>query len=330
MSGRRRWFLALSLLLALMAWSGSARAAVGLISFDVAEVEQGIHVTWETGSEVNNLGFNLYRSVTPGSQGALLDFFPAAGGVGGAQYEYLDADVLPDTTYYYTLEALDVNGTGQYFGPLEITYQPAANATATPTFTFTPAPTSTSTATPTPTATSAPTITPLPTFTPAWTPTRTPTLAPGATYPPTSTPTPTATPTPPPTLTETAMPLSGQTALPNDAIATTPTLLSAAPTVITFSAPPTAAPLAPTPLAPTSSSSTVAVPAAAESGAPLAPPPVAVARNQPARPLAPTATPFPLLVTTRSSDAMLYVAGGFFFGALLLGAASLGIWRAFR
>jgi len=113
MSDWRRWLVALSCVLALIAWPGSARAAVGLISFDVEEVEEGIRVTWETGSEVNNLGFNLYRSVTPGSQGARLDFFPAAGGVGGAQYEYLDTDMLPDTTYYYTLEALDVNGTDE-------------------------------------------------------------------------------------------------------------------------------------------------------------------------------------------------------------------------
>ncbi len=324
----RSRLVALALFVSLCAWmvlvrSNDARAAVGLISFDVAEVEQGIHVTWETGSEVNNLGFNLYRSVTPGSQGALLDFFPAAGGVGGAQYEYLDADVLPDTTYYYTLEALDVNGTGQYFGPLEITYQPAANATATPTFTFTPAPTSTSTATPTftptPLATSAPTITPLPTFTPAWTPTWTPTLAPGATYPPTSTPAPTATPTPP---------LPGQTAPPPAASVATPP--PAAATAVAFSDVPPSDPFAPTPLQPTSPALLAAATPVADSGAPPAPPPVAVARNQPARPLAPTATPFPLLVTTRSSDAMLYVAGGFFFGALLLGAASLGIWRAFR
>jgi len=101
----------------------------------------------------------------------------------------------------------------------------------------------------------------------------------------------------------------------------------ALPPAAAFAVPPTVAPLAPT----SSALPTAAAPAAAAGdSAPLAPPPVAVARNQPARPLAPTATPFPLLVTTRSSDAMLYVAGGFFFGALLLGAASLGIWRAFR
>jgi hypothetical protein len=147
----RSRLIALVLLAGALVWAAlvrpnGARAAVGLISFDVEEVEEGIRVTWETGSEVNNLGFNLYRSVTPGSQGALLDFFPAAGGVGGAQYEYLDTDMLPDTTYYYTLEALDVNGTGQYFGPREITFQPAANATATAT--ASPTPTSTPTATP--------------------------------------------------------------------------------------------------------------------------------------------------------------------------------------
>ena len=323
MSGWRRWLVVLSCVLALTGWSGSARAAVGLMSFDVEEVEEGIRVIWETGSEVNNLGFNLYRSVTPGSPGALLDFFSASGGVGGAQYAYLDTDVLPDTTYYYTLEALDANGTGQSFGPREITYQPAANATATPTFTFTPLPTLTPTATPTftpaPTATPMPTITPLPTFTPAWTPTWTPTLAPGATYPPTSTFTPSPTSTPLPTSTNTPLPIQAAT----PAVAPT--------TVIAFSESPTAAPLAFTPLSPPSpplSDAAAATPTAV--GASPAPPSAAIARNQPARPLAPTATPSPLLASTRSSDAMLYVAGGFFFGALLLGAASLGIWRAFR
>ncbi len=101
-----------------------APLATALASFN-AEVQAGfVRLAWETVSEVNNTGFNVYRSDTEGGERMLLAFVPspAPGSTAGASYIYDDSTVKADQTYFYWVESVNVNGGTALFGPVSVTY----------------------------------------------------------------------------------------------------------------------------------------------------------------------------------------------------------------
>jgi|GEM_PF-865414 len=99
--------------------------AVKLTSFAGRPAAGGILVTWETASEHDNAGFNLYRSATVGDIGVRLNdlLIPSdtPGGDQGASYAFLDGAALPGVTYYYTLEDVDLSGHATPHGPVAVT-----------------------------------------------------------------------------------------------------------------------------------------------------------------------------------------------------------------
>jgi hypothetical protein len=85
--------------------------AVELKSFKISAIDEVlVKVDWETTTEIDNFGFNLYRSQGRSSaQAELIHFEPAAGGLGGHHYEY--TDILPaNGQWYYWLSDVDTNG----------------------------------------------------------------------------------------------------------------------------------------------------------------------------------------------------------------------------
>ncbi len=100
-----------------------APTAVQLVSFEAAPAVGGALVSWETASEVDNVGFNLYRSNSLDSPGERLNaqLIPsrAPGGGEGARYEFLDTTALPGAGYY-TLEDIDASGARTRHGPIEL------------------------------------------------------------------------------------------------------------------------------------------------------------------------------------------------------------------
>lgn len=99
--------------------------AVTLETFE-ATVDAGhVLVLWQTTAEIDNAGFNLYRASDPAGPQALLAFVPsqAPGSNQGFAYEWADSDVLPDQTYYYWLEAVDLAGGLTMHGPVSVVYQ---------------------------------------------------------------------------------------------------------------------------------------------------------------------------------------------------------------
>jgi hypothetical protein len=80
-----------------------------------------IQVLWETASEIDNAGFNLWRSTSPDEGFVRLNanLIPGQGGpTQGASYAYQDADVTAGVTYYYKLEDVNIYGQGTLHGPV--------------------------------------------------------------------------------------------------------------------------------------------------------------------------------------------------------------------
>lgn len=85
--------------------------AIQLKSFRARVLDsKEVKLTWETAAEIDNYGFNLYRSQDRGTTSAeLVHFEPAAGGTAGHRYQF--SDVLPQSgTWYYWLSDVDTSG----------------------------------------------------------------------------------------------------------------------------------------------------------------------------------------------------------------------------
>ena len=87
--------------------------AVALLIYQVA-VPPRVEITWETATEQNTVGFNLYRSTTPDGSYTLINegqFIASQGSpVSGASYAYTDNNVSAAQTYYYVLEEIEADG----------------------------------------------------------------------------------------------------------------------------------------------------------------------------------------------------------------------------
>jgi hypothetical protein len=84
-----------------------------LSSFAATGVRGYSELEWTTASEVDNAGFNLYRSSAENSDGIRVnEELVAAKGDGamGASYAFADHNVTPGHTYYYWLESVDLKG----------------------------------------------------------------------------------------------------------------------------------------------------------------------------------------------------------------------------
>lgn len=105
-------------------WSGgSGPTAVKIVALGVQARGNTLVVFWETASETDNLGFHLYRSAsgTPGTFARLNEsLIPSRspGGGAGASYEWVDAIVVPGSTYFYLLEDVDFSGQATAHGPV--------------------------------------------------------------------------------------------------------------------------------------------------------------------------------------------------------------------
>jgi hypothetical protein len=101
---------------------------VELLSFKAAPQGRNILVTWETASEINNAGFNLYRATSLAGEKMRLnaDLIPSKvppGSPIGATYDWLDNQVVAGTVYFYWLEDVDIYGQATLHGPVKAKVQ---------------------------------------------------------------------------------------------------------------------------------------------------------------------------------------------------------------
>jgi len=103
---------------------GSTPTVIELSSFAATPKAGQVILAWSTASELDNAGFNLYRSESENCQYTKINAFliTAQGSSSqGASYEFTDTNVQNRKTYYYKLEDIDLNGTSTMQGPVSAT-----------------------------------------------------------------------------------------------------------------------------------------------------------------------------------------------------------------
>jgi membrane-bound inhibitor of C-type lysozyme len=115
---------------------------ITLTSFTATPKANQVVVAWQTGSEVDTAGFNIWRCATPTGTFAKVNavLIPAQGtGVGGASYSWVDTNVSARQTWYYKLEDIDTHGLSTMHGPVSAivgAVSPILSFQATPTDIF--------------------------------------------------------------------------------------------------------------------------------------------------------------------------------------------------
>lgn len=99
---------------------------INLIRFEASGKLARIMLKWETASEIDNVGFNIYRAESADGEYTKINdaLIPAKGSPSsGAVYRFIDRNVERGKTYYYKLEDIDTAGKGTI-------HEPPAEATA--------------------------------------------------------------------------------------------------------------------------------------------------------------------------------------------------------
>jgi hypothetical protein len=96
--------------------------AVTLESFAAQPIAGSVNLAWETSTEIDTAGFNVYRATSEAGPYARINeqlILAQGDAVGGAGYTYLDAPGYG--TFYYRLEDVTLSGTGGMRDPVAVT-----------------------------------------------------------------------------------------------------------------------------------------------------------------------------------------------------------------
>ncbi|MFC1591621.1 hypothetical protein ACFL43_03755 [Thermodesulfobacteriota bacterium] len=83
-----------------------------------------VEILWSTAAEIDNAGFNIYRSDCEGCESEQIndELIPAEGSpTQGAEYSFVDDNVKNRTEYSYKLEDVDLDGQAAEHGPVSAT-----------------------------------------------------------------------------------------------------------------------------------------------------------------------------------------------------------------
>lgn len=93
--------------------AGDNSLPVELLAFEAIGDYGNVTINWTTGSEIDNLGFNLYRSVKDEEDWFLLNEYLISGqgnSVEETDYEFVDRNIVAGETYVYKLESVSIDG----------------------------------------------------------------------------------------------------------------------------------------------------------------------------------------------------------------------------
>ena len=103
--------------------------AVRLMAFTATGADGAVDLSWQTGSEVDNLGFHVYRSLAADSPWTRLtsSLIPGQGfSAMGASYTWRDSGLSNGTRYFYRLEDVDSKSVSAFHGPVSAVPQAGA------------------------------------------------------------------------------------------------------------------------------------------------------------------------------------------------------------
>ena len=108
---------------------------IRLSSFNVMPGNGQVVISWTTGAEIDNYGFNILRASSP--NGSFKPVNPSiifAKGIspGGASYSFVDTSVKDRTTYYYRLMDIDTQGAKTAHNVVPATTMLAGGGSSTP------------------------------------------------------------------------------------------------------------------------------------------------------------------------------------------------------
>jgi len=119
--------------------SGLRPMAAGLAIMTVlvlAGCAAPVRVSWQTGTEIDTLGFNLYRGDAaqgPFSTKVNNELIPAsADPMAGGVYQFVDSTAQPGRIYFYRLEEVERRGGTNTHGPIEVRTAGVGEGTAVP------------------------------------------------------------------------------------------------------------------------------------------------------------------------------------------------------
>jgi hypothetical protein len=95
--------------------------AIELSSFTATPKAGTVTLQWSTESEIDNAGFNLYRSESEDGEYTKINtalILAKGSSTQGANYEFTDINVQNRKTYYYKLEDIDLSGKSTMHGPV--------------------------------------------------------------------------------------------------------------------------------------------------------------------------------------------------------------------
>jgi hypothetical protein len=107
-----------------------AGIAMGLLAWTYGR-DAKIVISWETASEVDTAGFNIYRSENPAGPFRRVNeqLIPASGDpLVGGDYSYRDESVDAGRLYYYRLEDVDLAGSATSQGVISVKAQRGGTA----------------------------------------------------------------------------------------------------------------------------------------------------------------------------------------------------------
>jgi hypothetical protein len=96
---------------------------ISLATFTAVPKINKVILQWLTVSEIDNAGFNIYRSTSKNGEYVKINdtLIPAEGSpTSDASYEFVDRDVKGRKTYYYKLEDMDLNGNTTMHGTVSV------------------------------------------------------------------------------------------------------------------------------------------------------------------------------------------------------------------
>lgn len=96
-----------------------AVTAVTFRSFAARRTREGVLVTWRTASEVDTLGFNVYRERN-GHRVRVNSKLIAAKASGGRSYSYLDRRAPTSGPLRFRVRVVNLDGSRTWYGPAEV------------------------------------------------------------------------------------------------------------------------------------------------------------------------------------------------------------------